>query len=76
MSELSKKYNIPPETVNKMIKDGIISCSWVGHEEVYKMWQNGKSVTEISDFTNMTTRNVHYILNKFGVSSDKGHHHR
>lgn len=65
MSELSKKYNIPAETVTKMIHDGVISCSWPNYEEVYKMFKEGKSITEISDVTHMSTRNVHYILNKF-----------
>jgi DNA-binding NarL/FixJ family response regulator len=65
MSILSEKYNIPAEVVNKMIKDGVISCSWPNYEEVYKLFQQGKSVTEISDFTHMTTRNVRYILDKF-----------
>jgi DNA-binding transcriptional regulator LsrR (DeoR family) len=65
MNELSKKYNIPSETVNKMIKDGIISCSWPGYEQVYELWKQGKTQTEIADITHMTDRNVRYILKKF-----------
>lgn len=64
MSVLSEKYNIPPETVNKMIKDGVISCSWSNYEEVYRMYREGKSVSEISFHTHMSERNVFYILKK------------
>ncbi len=65
MSELSKKYNVPPETISKMINDGVISCSWPNYEDVYKLYKEGKSITEISDFTHMSTRNVRYIINRF-----------
>lgn len=65
MSELAKKYNIPAEAISKMIKDGVISCSWPNYEEVYKLHTQGKSSTEISDITHMTTRNVRYIISKF-----------
>lgn len=65
MSELSKKYNIPCETVNKMIKDGIISCSWTVYEEVYKQWTSGMTIGDIAFKHHMTERNVCYILKKF-----------
>jgi len=65
MSELSKKYNIPVETVNRMVKDGVISCSWVGHEEVYQMWKAGVCIGDIAFKCHMTERNVHYIVKKF-----------
>lgn len=64
MSILSQKYNIPQDTVKKMIKDGVISCSWDNYEEVYKLWKEGKTVTDIAIATHMSERNVHYILKK------------
>jgi hypothetical protein len=48
---LSNKYNIPQSTVNKMVKDGVISCTWPRYEEVYDMYKSysssGKTKTEI-----------------------------
>lgn len=48
---LSNKYNIPQETVNKMVKDGVISCTWPMYEEIYSMYKaalnTGKSKTAI-----------------------------
>lgn len=64
MSILSNKYNIPPETVNKMIKDGVISCSWPTYDRVYELHQSGKSTSEISDMVNISQRAVQYILKK------------
>lgn len=64
MSVLSEKYNIPAETVNKMIKDGVISCSWSNYEEVYQLFKKGMSTSEISFHTRMSERNVRYILTK------------
>lgn len=65
MSELSKKYQIPAETIKRMIDDGVISSSWPNYEDVYRMFKEGKSATEISDFTHMSTRNVYNVINKF-----------
>lgn len=64
MSVLSKKYNIPAETVTKMIKDGVISCSWSNYEEVYELYKKGMSTSEISFHTKMSERNVRYVLSK------------
>lgn len=64
MSILSQKYNIPQDTVKKMIKDGVISCSWENYEQVFRLKNEGKTVAEISMTTHMTERNVHYILKK------------
>lgn len=61
---LSDRYNIPAETVNKMIKDGVISCSWSTYEQVYTMRNDGKSISEIAYHTRMSERNVLYILKK------------
>jgi len=64
MSLLSEKYNIPPETVQKMIKDGVISCSWPTYDHIYELWKSGKSTSEISEIVHVSQRNVQYILKK------------
>lgn len=35
MSIICKKYGISPESYTRMIKDGIISTTYPGHEEIY-----------------------------------------
>lgn len=62
MSVLSNKYNIPQETVDKMIKDGVISCSWPNYEQVYELFKKGMSTSEISFHTGMSQRNVRYVI--------------
>lgn len=64
MSLLSDKYNIPPETVKKMITGGIISCCWAGYEEVYKLRQEGLSLQEIAYRTGRSKSGVMHILNR------------
>jgi len=41
--KLSNKYNIPQETVNKMVNDGVISFSWPRYEEIYEMYKKSLS---------------------------------
>ena len=36
---LSKKYAISEDTIKKMVKDGVISCSWSGREDIYRCFQ-------------------------------------
>lgn len=71
---LSKKYNIPKETVQKMVNDGVISCSWPMYEEIYDMYQRsmavgGKTKTEIfyeiSEAKNVSKRTVEYVIARF-----------
>lgn len=64
MSVLSNKYNIPEETVSKMIKDGVISCSWSTYDEVTAMRKNGKSVDEIASTFGVSRRHIYNILGK------------
>lgn len=64
MSILSQKYNIPQDTVKKMIKDGVISCSWYSYDQVFKLWNEGKTIPDIAVETHMSERNVRYILKK------------
>lgn len=72
---LSKKYNIPKGTVQRMINDGVISCSWPMYEEIYEMYQKsmaigGKTKTqiyiEIAEAKGVSERTVKdVILTKF-----------
>lgn len=61
---LSEKYNIPEETIKRMMKDGVISCSWDICDDIKKMREQGKSWDDISFKTGMTIRNCQYILKK------------
>lgn len=49
--KLANKYNIPEETITRMVKDGVISCKWPMHEEVYTMYltlkSTGRTATQI-----------------------------
>lgn len=42
MSRLAEKYCIPTEAVYKMVKDGVISCSWPMRDDIYEMYLNLK----------------------------------
>lgn len=64
MSYLSSKYNIPPETVKNMTKDGVISCKWSGYERVYELRSQGKLIDDISFETGYSQRTVLYILSR------------
>lgn len=49
---LADKYNIPKATIQRMVQDGVLSCTWPMHEEVYEMFKKsmsagGKTKTEI-----------------------------
>lgn len=71
---LSKKYGIPQEKIDQLVKDGVISCSWPNYEYIYKLYQESRQATgktknsiayDISVQTNMSIRNVTYIIDKF-----------
>lgn len=71
---LSKKYNVPSETIQKMVNDGVISCSWPMYEEIYTMYQNsmrigGKTKTEIfyeiAEAKKVSAETVKHAINKF-----------
>lgn len=47
---LSKKYNVPQNAINEMVKDGVISCSWPKYEEIYEDFKRTSSGT----FKNIT----------------------
>lgn len=65
MSILSNKYNIPEETVKKMIQDGVISCSWPGYEEVYNLWKSGEKIDEICFKTGKARSTIFEIIKRF-----------
>lgn len=73
---LSEKYKIPKETIQKMINDGVISCSWPMYEEIYAMYKQsmsigGKSKTQIfyeiaeaKGVSERTVKNIIYTVYK------------
>lgn len=71
---LSKKYGIPAEVVNKMVADGVISCSWPMYEEIYQMYQRSMSIGgltktdifyEIAEKKGISPETVKNAVNKF-----------
>lgn len=62
MSYLPEKYNVPPETIQNMMKDGVISCKWEGYETVTKMRSEGRSIDDIIYETGYSRRTVFEIL--------------
>lgn len=65
--KLSEKYNVPEETIKKMVKDGVISCSWPNYERISEMRKEGKSVDDIMAETGYSQRQVYNILNRIGL---------
>lgn len=73
MKELSNKYKVPEETLKLMVKDGVISCSWPGYDEIYLHYkrnlQNASSihsaVVKTSAETNTPESTVYYIIHKY-----------
>lgn len=68
--KLSNRYNIPQETINKMIKDGVLSCKWPTYEVVYALYlsmsNSGKSkeqiYQEIGEAQNIPSRTVKEMI--------------
>lgn len=65
MSLLSDKYKIPEPTIKNMIADGVIPCSWIGYEDVFRLHKEGKSIADIAVECKIAYRTVHHILRKF-----------
>jgi len=68
---LSQKYNVPQDTIKKMVNDGWLSCSVPMYEEIYTMFQNsmsigGKTKTEIyyeiAEKKKVSERTVKYVI--------------
>jgi hypothetical protein len=70
MNNLSNKYNIPAETLKKMLKDGVISCSWARWEEIYDCYKKqlsisgsrGEAVNITSVDKNVSVKHVYEII--------------
>lgn len=66
---LSNKYNIPQETINKMIRDGILSSKWPTYEEVYKMYKASTARSKAQTFLDISIKlNIPENTIKFIVS--------
>jgi len=48
-----------------MMRSGIISCSWEGREEVYKLWKQGKSIGDIAIELGRSKSTIHAIIKMF-----------
>lgn len=70
---LSNKYNVPQETLNKMIKDGVISCAWPRYEEIYQKFKQAmkpgcvktRIILEVSEKEGISERYLRQIIAKF-----------
>lgn len=68
--KLSNRYNIPQETINKMIKDGVLSSKWPSYEEIYTLYlsmiSSGKSkeqlYQDIGEAKNIPSRTVKEMI--------------
>ncbi len=73
---LENKYNVPTETIKRMVKDGVISCSVSRHYEIYDLykskWATGQFETinavcyEIERVSGEDFENVKKIIYKLG----------
>ncbi len=70
---LSKKYDIPPEKIKMLIKDGWISCSAPSYEEIYYEYKKGiasgkskpKAIQDAADKCNISDRVVYRVIHRF-----------
>lgn len=53
---ISNKYNIPQDTVNQMVKDGIISSKWPRYEEVYALYKQSIGKSKASKFLDISIK--------------------
>jgi len=73
MSQLSEKYGAPEDAIKAMVKDGVISTSWTGCEEIYvhfkrnlaKAKNKTEAVTMTADERNISTTWVHKSIQRF-----------
>lgn len=72
--KLSNKYGIPQETVDRMVKDGVISCLWPRYEKIYALFKSGMTKTgaikshvinDIADAERISERQIREIISKF-----------
>ena len=72
--KLSNKYNIPQETVDKMVQDGVIPCQWPRWEKIYedykkRMEQPGaiktRVILDVASQERISERHIREIISKF-----------
>lgn len=74
---LENTYGVPRETIKKMVRDGVISCSIISHVEVWDMYKSrvGKFDTlheicvDISLSSSYQVDNIKKIIQKFRKNS-------
>lgn len=76
---LSKKYNIPIETIKKMVNDGVIACSAERYEEVFEQFKkykladptksNSQIFIEMSEQMNISDASIKKIVYIMGKKS-------
>lgn len=69
---LSNKYGIPQDKINRLIRDGWISCSVSSYEEIYRRYLELKSqgskhsiACQIAAERNCSDRHIEYVISKF-----------
>jgi hypothetical protein len=70
---LSNKYNVPQQTIDKMVKDGVISCSWPRYEQIYQAYKSARVagsiktriIMEVAEKEKVSERTVRDIIAKF-----------
>lgn len=72
--KISNKYNIPQETIDRMVKDGFISCSWPRYEKIFEQYEEqmrkpgavrSHVIQGISDKEHISERHIRDIITKF-----------
>lgn len=72
--KISNKYNIPQETIDRMVKDGFISCSWPRYEKIFEQFEEqmrkpgavrSHVIQAISDKEHISERHIRDIIAKF-----------
>jgi hypothetical protein len=76
---LEKKYQIPAETIKKMVNDGIISCSVNNQYEVFDFYQQYKNSNpclklyeieiDVADKFKLAPRTIRHIIYTIGKKS-------
>lgn len=70
---LSNKYNVPQETIDKMVKDGVIACQWPRYEEIYQAYKKARVpgsiktrvILDVADKSGISERYLRQIIAKF-----------
>lgn len=70
---LSNKYNVPQETLDKMVRDGVISTSWPRYEQIYQEYKKARVpgsiktriIIQVAEKERISERLVRDIIAKF-----------